>query len=147
MTFVAGVGSADVAVVDFFVNDVFVAAARSVPFTLRLQAAPAYGTPGQQIRIHAVATDTSGNRGAASTVKNVTVVADQPPIVTIAPPASGLSVRNGERVTVQVTTVDDLGSTQIAFRPTTNVAARRRQPHDPTGGRRRELKPSRSTCP
>ena len=78
----AAVGSADVAVVDFFINDQPALAARAVPFTLNFKALTAYGQPGSQIKITAAATDTSGNRGPFATAF-VTVKPDQVPTVSI----------------------------------------------------------------
>lgn len=116
---VASVGAADVAVVDFYINDVFAFAARSAPFTLRLQAIPAFGAPGQQIRIGAVAIDTSGNRGTVPAAAAILVTPDQAPTIRIAQPAGGLSAKTGDRIPVSVEVSDDLGVTQIAYRATT----------------------------
>src|SRR5206468_3374662 len=89
---VADVGASfDVAVVDFFINDAPTTTARTAPFTLTLQAIPAFGKPGDRIKVSAVATDTSGNRGTSPTSTFVTVTPDQPPVVTILEPASGLT--------------------------------------------------------
>jgi hypothetical protein len=64
---VADVGTAhDVSVVDFFINDQPASAARTAPFTLSLQAIAAFGKPGDQIKVSALATDTSGNRSVTS---------------------------------------------------------------------------------
>jgi len=116
---VADVGAADVAVVDFYINDVFALAARSAPFTLKLQAGAAYGAPGQQIRIGAVAIDTSGNRGTVPATTAILITPDQAPVVRIASPLAALSARNGDRIAVSVEVTDDLGVTQIAYRATT----------------------------
>ena len=76
---VADVGASfDVAVVDFFINDAPTTTARTAPFTLTLQAIPAFGKPGDRIKVSAVATDTSGNRGTSPTSTFVTVTPDQP---------------------------------------------------------------------
>ena len=73
------VSPSDVAVVDFFINDTFAFADRVPPFTMALQAAPAFASPGSRIKVSAVATDTSGNRGAAPVATFIDVIADQPP--------------------------------------------------------------------
>jgi hypothetical protein len=87
----------DIAFVDFFINDGLVGSSRS-PFTLNFQAIPAFGHPGDKIKISARATDTSGNRGLIEFPTFVTVVADQAPSVTITSPANGLTAQNGERI-------------------------------------------------
>ena len=119
-TVVADVGAThDVSFVDFFINGAPATTARSVPFTLTLQAIPAFGRPGDQIRVTAVATDSSGNRGVTEAVTSLLVTPDQPPIVTIGPPAAGLTARNGDRIAVTVRATDDLGVTRIGFKAQT----------------------------
>ncbi len=115
---VASAGSADVAVVDFFINDQPALASRAVPFTLSFKALPSYGQPGSQIKVTAAATDTSGNRGPFATTF-VTVKADQVPGVTITAPAPAATYRNGDLVTVSVRGTDDVGVAQIAYRAAT----------------------------
>ncbi len=110
----------DVGVVDFYINGVMAFADRAAPFELVFQAIPTYGIPGGSIRISAVATDTSGNRGSPVAL-DVPVVADQPPSVTIVAPASGLQFANGARVVVSVRGTDDLGVTRLAFRAGTGL--------------------------
>ena len=117
---VADVGAThDVSFVDFFINGSPAATARSVPFTLTLQAIPAFGRPGDQIKVTAVATDSSGNRGLTEAVTSLPVTPDQPPVVTIGPPAAGLTARNGDRIAVGVRATDDLGVTRIGFKAQT----------------------------
>ncbi len=118
-TVIATVGAADVALVDFYVNDVFALAARSAPFTLRLQAGSVYGAPGQAIRIGAVATDTSGNRGTVPATTTILITPDLPPVIRIAQPAAARSAGTGERIPVSIEVSDDLGITQVAYRATT----------------------------
>ena len=77
----------DVGVVDFYLNDVLAFADRSAPFELMFQATPQYGTPGQVIRVSAIATDTSGNRGSPVSI-DVGVLLDQPPVVMVTEPAA-----------------------------------------------------------
>ncbi|HEX4914144.1 MAG TPA: Ig-like domain-containing protein, partial [Vicinamibacterales bacterium] len=114
---VADVGvSHDVAVVDWFINDVFMAATRAFPFTLQFVAKPEFGAPGSQIKVSAIAIDTSGNRGVAPIHTLITVLPDQPPVVSIATPAANVSARNGDRIVVEVTAVDDVGVAQIGYK-------------------------------
>ncbi len=114
----AAAGSADVAVVDFFINDQPAFAARAVPFTLSFKALPAYGQPGSQIKITAAATDTSGNRGPFATAF-VGVKPDQVPTVSITAPAANATFRNGDVVSVSVQGTDDVGISQVAYRAAT----------------------------
>ena len=109
----------DVAVVDWYINDVFVFASRTAPFVLRFTAIPEYGTPGQHIKVSAIAIDTSGNRASLPVSTHLTVVADQPPVVAIAQPAVGTSARNGDRITVNVAVTDDVGVARIAYKANT----------------------------
>ena len=117
---VANVGvSHDVAVVDWFINDVFMAATRAFPFTLQFVAKPEFGAPGSQIKVSAIAIDTSGNRGVAPIHTLITVLPDQPPAVNIATPVGPISARNGDRIVVDVTATDDVGVAQIAYKAAT----------------------------
>ena len=119
-TIAAEVGALhDVAVVDWYINDVFVFASRTAPFVLRFTAIPEYGTPGSQIKVSAIAIDTSGNRASTPISTHLTVVADQPPVVSIAQPAGGMSARNGDRITVDVAVTDDVGVARIAYKANT----------------------------
>ncbi|MCU1382031.1 MAG: LamG domain protein jellyroll fold domain protein [Acidobacteria bacterium] len=119
-TIVADVGAAhDVSVVDFFINDQPAAAARTAPFVLNVQAIAALGKPGDQIKISALATDTSGNRSVTPAAILVPIVADTPPLVTITAPAPGASFHNGDHITVTVHVTDDLGAAQIGYRART----------------------------
>ncbi len=111
----AAASVSDVAFVDFFVNGTLAFTSRSLPFTMALQASPQFGGPGSQLQISAVATDTSGNRGAASAPAVVTVIADQLPIASILAPVDGVSAPNGARVNVRVRGTDDVGVTQIGY--------------------------------
>ncbi|MEO8677871.1 MAG: carboxypeptidase regulatory-like domain-containing protein, partial [Vicinamibacterales bacterium] len=113
----ADVGTShDIAVVDFSINDQPNASARTSPFRLSFQAIAALGKPGDRIKISALATDTSGNRGVTPAVAFVTIVADRPPTVTVTSPAPGTEFRTGDRVSVTVHVTDDLGVTQVAYR-------------------------------
>jgi len=117
---VADAGSSfDIAVVDFFINGTPVAAARTAPFTLTFQAIPSFGKPGDQIRISAFATDTSGNRATIETATTMLVTPDQPPIATITAPASGVTAKNGDLITVTVRATDDLGVTKEGYKAQT----------------------------
>ncbi|HXH07600.1 MAG TPA: Ig-like domain-containing protein, partial [Vicinamibacterales bacterium] len=134
-TVVAEVGAQhDVLFVDFFLNDAFAATVRA-PFAFSFQAVPALGGPGAQIRVSAVPTDTSGNRGAPATAL-VTVTPDLPPSATIVSPPAGASFRNGEPVKVVVQLADDLGVRQVGFRADTgrpqDAAARAIDPPSPS---------------
>ncbi len=117
---VANVGTThDISVVDFFINGQPSASSRTAPFTLSFKALPALGAPGDRIRISALATDTSGNRGTVVAEVLVLVVADQAPVVSITGPANGVTARNGDHVAVTVHATDDLGLTQVAYRAQT----------------------------
>jgi hypothetical protein len=118
-TVTADVGQADVAVVDFYVNDVPLFASRTRPFALALAATPAVGAPGAHVKVSAVATDTSGLRGTIAAVTFIDIVEDRPPTAAITAPADGLSVRNGDRVNVTVRVTDDVGVAGVAYRPAT----------------------------
>src|SRR6185295_17181540 len=98
--------SHDVAVVDWYLNDVFAFAGRATPFVFAFKANPELGVPGSQIKVSAIATDTSGNRGAAPATVLIGVTADQPPAVAIAAPAGAVSARNGDRIAVNVSGTD-----------------------------------------
>jgi hypothetical protein len=113
----------DVAFVDFYVNDVPALVDRLPPFTLTFQLTGSYGQPGQTVRVSAVATDTSGNRGAALTTC-VEVLADAAPAVEVLAPAPGTNARNGQSVPVSVHASDDLGLAEVGF------AARTGRPQD-----------------
>ncbi len=109
----------DIAVVDFYLNDIIAGSDRTAPFELSFQALAALGGVGSQIKVSALATDTSGNRGHLPAVTFVTVTADQPPAVTILAPGNGTAVKNGDRIVVPVRTVDDLGVANIGYRAQT----------------------------
>jgi hypothetical protein len=111
--------SHDVAVVDWYINDVFVFAARTSPFVFNFIAAPALGGPGSQIKVSAIATDTSGNRGTTPVSTSITIAADQPPAIAIVAPAAGTSAHNGDRMVVNVSASDDVGLTQVGFKANT----------------------------
>ncbi len=120
---VADVGAGqDIALVDFFINDQPAAAARTAPFTLSFQATAQLGRPGEAVRVAALATDTSGNRGTMPVSVVIPIVADAPPVVAITTPASGATFRTGDRVTVTLRATDDLGATQLAYRAQTGRA-------------------------
>lgn len=117
---VADVGTShDIAVVDFYINDQPSAPARTAPFTFSFQALASLGKPGDKIKISALATDTSGNRGVTPAVALVTVVADKPPVATITSPAAGTQFHTGDRVSVTVHVTDDLGARQVSYRAQT----------------------------
>ena len=116
---VASTGSADVSFVDFFINGVPAHVARTAPFAMSFQAIPSFGRPGDQVRIGAIATDTSGNRGLVPVETMVTVTPDQAPGVSFTSPAANISARNGDRVSVTVRATDDLGIAQIGYRANT----------------------------
>lgn len=114
-TVTATVSPSDVAVVDFYINDVFAFADRAVPFALTLQAAPQFGAPGSRIKVSAIAVDTSGNRGVVAVNAFLDVIADTPPAVTITQPVGEITAPGGQRIDVQVQASDDLGLTQISY--------------------------------
>ncbi|MGE5243771.1 MAG: carboxypeptidase regulatory-like domain-containing protein [Betaproteobacteria bacterium] len=118
-TVTAAVGQQDVAFVDFYLNDVFAASVRSAPFTFQFLANANLGHPGDQIKVSAIATDTSGLRGQTPAVAFVAVAADQPPAVTITAPADGAKVHNGDRVSVTVHAADDVGVAQVGYKAVT----------------------------
>ncbi|MEQ1870326.1 MAG: Ig-like domain-containing protein, partial [Vicinamibacterales bacterium] len=72
----ATVSTTDVSVVDFFINDTFAFADRTAPFAMDFQV---NGAPGSQLKISAVATDTSGNRGPVPVDAFAAILDDQPP--------------------------------------------------------------------
>ena len=109
----------DIGLVDFFINGAPATTARSSPFTLLLQATPSFGKPGDQIKVAAAATDTSGVRGPIEGETFILVTPDQPPVVTITAPANGLTAHNGDRIDVTVRAVDDLGVTKEGFKAQT----------------------------
>jgi hypothetical protein len=113
----------DVAVVDFYINDVLVFADRTSPFELGFRAAPAlYGPAGSKIKVSAIATDTSDNRSEAKSTE-LTVTADQAPTVSILAPADDLSAHNGDRIVVRVKATDDVGVAKIGYRAETGSPA------------------------
>jgi hypothetical protein len=123
----ANVGAShDVAVVDWYINDVFAFAGRTLPFVFNFKAGPELGGPGSQIKVSAIATDTSGNRGTSPVSTLIGVIADQPPAVAIVAPAGGTSARNGDRIVVNVQASDDVGLTRIGYKANTG------QPQDAT---------------
>src|SRR5262249_15855105 len=110
----ATVGAFDVAFVDFYLNDAL-SGSLPAPFTFAFQAVPALGAPGSSIKVSAIATDTSGNRGLASTTL-VAITPDVPPTATITLPGGTTSIANGEHVDVTVTASDDVGLAQVNFK-------------------------------
>ncbi|MEQ1868664.1 MAG: Ig-like domain-containing protein [Vicinamibacterales bacterium] len=117
----ATVGAFDVAFVDFFLNDQF-AGTLPAPFVFSFQAGPSLGTPGTQVKVSAIATDTSGTRGPPLAIF-VPITLDQPPVATVLVPAGGLNPANGEHVDVTVRATDDVGVTQVSFKAETGKAA------------------------
>jgi hypothetical protein len=122
-TVTATVSAGDVAFVDFFINDVFVYTARgqTASFAMTFQALPAYGAPGGTIRLSAVATDTSGNRGALVST-TVAVDADRAPSAAIDSPAPGSTFANSRVVQVKVRGTDDVGVARLGFKATMGAA-------------------------
>ena len=110
--------SHDVAVVDWYLNDVFAFAGRALPFVFSFKAVPGLGAPGTQIKVSAIPTDTSGNRGTSVSTL-IAVTPDHAPAIAIAAPAGGTSARNGDRIVVTVNATDDVGVTQIGFKANT----------------------------
>ncbi len=108
----------DISFVDFYLNDIYSATAHG-PFAFSFQAIPSLGAPGAQIKVSAVATDTSGSRGIAPATTFFQVLADTPPTIAITTPSAGASAANGQRVDVTVTTTDDVGVQQVSFRAQT----------------------------
>ena len=109
----------DVALVDFYVNDVLTLTSRTAPFAFTLLATPALGSAGAQIKVSALATDTSANRSTVFATAMVAIVADAPPAVTVTAPADGTSASNGQRVTVTFAAADDLGVVRLGVRAET----------------------------
>jgi hypothetical protein len=117
---VADVGpSFDVQLVDFFVNDTFLMTDRAAPFEFAFQATSAWGRPGDQVKVSAIAVDTSGNRGIAATSTYLTIVTDRPPLPAVVQPTPGTSAKNGQRVEVRVRATDDLGITRLGIKALT----------------------------
>ncbi len=117
----AAVSTTDVAVVDFFLNDTFVFADRTTPFSMDFVASAALAAGSGQIKVSAVATDTSGNRGIVPVNAFVTVVPDAAPALTITQPVSTFSPGPGQRVDVTVRATDDVGVTEVAYSARTAV--------------------------
>ncbi|WP_211360494.1 carboxypeptidase regulatory-like domain-containing protein [Geobacter argillaceus] len=109
-------GASDVAFVDFMVNGTIVGTDRTIAdgFKFNILSVPSLGKPGDTIRISAVATDTSGNRGTAVDTL-FTITADTPPTVAISAPADGSAFKTGERVNVSVAANDDLGVSLVGY--------------------------------
>ncbi len=113
----ATVGAFDVAFVDFFLNDVFSATVRA-PYVFSFQAGALLGKPGDQIKVSAIATDTSGVRGPPITAF-VPILLDVPPVAAIQIPAASLVAGNGEHVDVTVVATDDVGIEKVSFKALT----------------------------
>ncbi len=109
-------GGSDVAFVDFMVNGTIIATDRTIAdgFKFNILSVPSLGKPGDTIRISAVATDTSGNRGSAVDTL-FTITADTVPVVAITAPTDGAAFKTGERVNVTVTAGDDLGVGLVGY--------------------------------
>lgn len=121
-------GGSDVSMVDWYVNGQPAQVVRTAPFTFSFQAIPAYGIPGSTIRVTAVATDTSGNRGIGYDAF-VTVTPDAPPVaVNIITPVGGITAGNCSRVTVHVEATDDVGLARIAYQAVGGVGISDCQP-------------------
>ena len=116
-TVTATVGAFDVAFVDFFLNDVFAATVRG-PYVFSFQALLSLGKPGDQIKVSAIATDTSGNRGPPL-VTFVPITLDNPPAAVIQVPAGSLNPATGEHIDVTVVATDDVGIEQVSFKANT----------------------------
>jgi len=111
----AGAGSAfDVAWVDFYLNGALVFTDRQAPFEMSFAAPAELGAPGDLVTVSAVATDTSGNRGAAADAV-FEITADAAPSVTVTAVSTGSEAQTGQRVELTVLAEDDLGITTIAY--------------------------------
>lgn len=106
--------SGDVQFVDFYLNGVLSYTARSEPFSLSFVALPSLGSAGKSIKISAVATDTSGNRGV-ETVSYMSITPDAPPVPVITAPVEGQAFPTGQAVNVTIQATDDLGLTRIGY--------------------------------
>ncbi len=111
----AGVAETDIAVVDFFLNGTFAFAARTTPFVMDFKAAASLVDVDGQIKVTAIATDTSGNRGVVPVQAALTVVPDQAPTVAVTQPLAGLSPGPGERVNVSLHATDDVGVKELSY--------------------------------
>src|SRR5262249_19720934 len=92
--------------VDFYINGNLAFSTNTSPFVLGLQAVPAYGAPGQSIRVSAYAIDFSGNRSAKPLEKLVPVLPDAPPTATLLAPANGATVASGGVLNIHVKGAD-----------------------------------------
>jgi hypothetical protein len=113
--------TSDVLFVDFYVNGTLAGTDRIAPFQFAFQATPQLGAPGATVTVTAIPTDTSGNRGLVPGTAQLTIVADQPPALTlgVTTPSGTLSAKNGDRIVVSVHGSDDLGLTQLGYRAAT----------------------------
>ena len=117
--------TSDVLFVDFYVNGVLSGTDRLSPFEFAFQATPQLGAPGASVTVTAIPTDTSGNRGVVPRNVQLTIVADQPPAVTlgVTTPTGTLTAKNGDRITVAVQAADDVGVKQLGYRAATGNPA------------------------
>ncbi len=120
-------GGSDVVLVDWYINGQAAQAVRNAPFAFSFQALPAFGAPGNIIRVTAIATDSSGNRGTGFDAF-VTVTPDVPPVVKLTAPASGISAGNCTRVNVHIEATDDVGVAKMAYQAVGGVGASDCQP-------------------
>ncbi|MEJ2699742.1 MAG: Ig-like domain-containing protein, partial [Desulfuromonadales bacterium] len=111
-TVTAAVADSDVALVDFFADDVLVATDKTAPYSFSLPLARA-GT----LQLKAIALDMVGNRGAA-TLLSLEVAPDQPPTAAILQPPEGTLVGTGGQFTVRVQGSDDIGVKEVTLTAT-----------------------------
>ena len=107
----------DVALVDFFADDVRVKSISSAPFTM-LYTIPKEGI----IHLKAIAQDKAGNRGIPAFL-NLNVIADTPPLVVITAPAEGSSVSTGATLNVTVQATDDQLAKEITLFATGEITS------------------------
>ena len=96
----------DVDFVDFYLNGTLVYTDRQAPFSMNFQATSEFGGPDDVIAVSAVATDTSGNRGAPIAA-NIIIVADAPPTAVISSLSPSVEAATGQRVELTVSAQDD----------------------------------------
>lgn len=125
-------GNNDIAMIDWYLNGQPAQTARTAPFGFSFKAISLLGRPGDQIRVTAVATDTSGNRGTDSDSFSmlITVAPDLSPTVTVSvvDPASGSQAGNCIRVALQVQASDDIGVSRIGYQAVGGVGLSDCQP-------------------
>ena len=108
LTITANSADADIAYIDFIIDDRLIGTAASPPFTLNLKLLPAIGS--STITVKAIATDKAGNKGAAVYL-TINVQPNQAPAVQITNAPAQASP--GEYITVTVNASDDVGIKEI----------------------------------